>query len=78
MFDHVIAFFRFGLDQKLVDDGGGIGLFTQASRALLQGLGPMRFLPVARTAFLNGTSFPSASSGLKFVGSIGARMLPAR
>jgi hypothetical protein len=44
MFDHLIAFFRLGLDQKLVDDGGGIGLFAQASGALLQGLGPMRFL----------------------------------
>jgi hypothetical protein len=30
MFDHLIAFLGLGLEQKLVDDGGGIGLFAQA------------------------------------------------
>ena len=44
MFDHLIAFFGFGLEQELVDDSGRIGLFAQAGGGLLQGLGPMRFL----------------------------------
>ena len=43
MFDHLIAFLGLGLEQELVDDGGGIGLFAQAGGGLLQGLGPVRF-----------------------------------
>ncbi len=44
MFDHLIAFVGLGFEQKLVDDGGGIGLFAQAGGGLLQSLGPVRFL----------------------------------
>src|SRR5579863_10418412 len=44
MFEHQIALFRFGLEQELVDYGGGIGLLAQAGRSLLQGLGPVSLL----------------------------------
>jgi hypothetical protein len=44
LFDHLIALFGLSLEQKLVDDRGGIGLFAQAGGARLQRLGPMRFL----------------------------------
>ena len=43
VFEDVIGIFGFGLEQELIDDGGGVGLFAEAAGGLLQGLGPMRF-----------------------------------
>ena len=43
MFDHLIAFFRLGFEQKLVDDSGGIGLFAQAGGSPPARSGPSAF-----------------------------------
>ncbi len=44
MFDHLLAFPRFGFDQELIDHSSAVGLFAQAGGSLLQVLGPVRLL----------------------------------